>query len=96
MSKKLKESDIPPEQIPSPEGSAFLAGMRSHKKIFKRLASFGQKLRDSKDVLEENKNVFQEPRDRRRREPDGPEKLSQNNKTPPSGSHIQSTKAVNN
>ena len=63
--------------------------MRSHKKIFNRLATFGQKLRDNKDVLEENKNVFQEPRDPRRGEPDGPEKLSQNNKTPQNESHIQ-------
>ena len=58
-------------------------------KIFNWLATFGQKLRDNKDVLEENKNVFQEPRDPRRGEPDGPEKLSQNNKTPQDESHIQ-------
>ena len=85
----MKESVIPPKQIPSPEGSAFLAGMRSHKKIFNRLATFGQKLRDNENVLGENKNIFQEPRDRSRHEPDGPEKLSQNNKISQHESHIQ-------
>ena len=39
---ELKESDIRPRKIPSPKDSVFLANMRSHKKIFHRLAEFGK------------------------------------------------------
>ena len=42
----LKESDIRPQEIPSPKDSAFLANMRSHRKIFDRLAEFGEILRE--------------------------------------------------
>ena len=40
---KLKESEIRPPEILSPKGSAFLTNMRSHQKIFHRLAEFGRK-----------------------------------------------------
>ena len=43
---ELKESDIRPQEIPSPKDSAFLANMRSHRKIFDRLAEFGKILRE--------------------------------------------------
>ena len=43
----MKESEIRPPEILSPKGSAFLANMRSHQKVFRRLAEFGKKLRDS-------------------------------------------------
>ena len=39
---KLKESNIRPREIPSPKDSAFIANMRSHKKIFHQLAEFGK------------------------------------------------------
>ena len=42
---ELKESDIRPREIPSPKDSVFLANMRSHKKVFHRLAEFGKMLR---------------------------------------------------
>ena len=43
---ELKESDVRPREIPSPEDSGFLANMRSHKKVFHRLAEFGKMLRE--------------------------------------------------
>ena len=39
---ELKESDIRSREIPSPKDSAFIANMRSHKKIFHQLAEFGK------------------------------------------------------
>ena len=75
---KLKESEIRPPEIPSPKGSAFLANMRSHKKIFHRLAEFGRKLQepgaDSPEGVEndlrstensQNKSHFQDHLDER-------------------------------
>ena len=41
---ELKESDIRPREIPSLRDSVFLANMRSHKKVFHRLAEFGKML----------------------------------------------------
>ena len=43
---QLKESDIRPREIPSPEDSVFLVNMRSHQKVFHRLAEFGKMLRE--------------------------------------------------
>ena len=43
---ELRESDIRPREIPSPEDSVFLANMRSHQKVFHRLAEFGKMLRE--------------------------------------------------
>ena len=43
---ELKESDVRPREIPSPKDSVFLAKMRSHKKVFHRLAEFGKMLRE--------------------------------------------------
>ena len=41
----MKESEIHPPETPSRKGSAFLADMRSHRKVFHRLAEFSRKLR---------------------------------------------------
>ena len=46
MLRQLKESDIRPREIPSPKDSVFLANMRSHKKVFHRLAEFGKMPRE--------------------------------------------------
>ena len=43
---QLKESDIRPREIPSPKDSVFLANMRSHQKVFHRLAEFGKMPRE--------------------------------------------------
>ena len=43
---QLKESEVRPREIPSPKDSVFLANMRSHKKVFHRLAEFGKPLRE--------------------------------------------------
>ena len=45
-SSELKESDIRPREIPSPKDSVFLASVRSHKKVFHRLAEFGKMLQE--------------------------------------------------
>ena len=39
---QLKESEVRPREIPSPKDSVFLANMRSHQKVFHRLAEFGK------------------------------------------------------
>ena len=46
MASELKESDVRPREIPSPKDSVFLADMRSHQKVFHRLAEFGKMLRE--------------------------------------------------
>ena len=43
---ELKESDVRPQEILPPKDSGFLVNMRSHKKIFHRLAEFGKILRE--------------------------------------------------
>ena len=40
---ELKESDVCPREILSPKDSVFLVNMRSHKKVFRRLATTGQR-----------------------------------------------------
>ena len=76
--RQLKESVVRPPKIPSLKGSAFLADMRSHKKIFHQLAEFRGKLRgpgtDSPEGVEndlrstansQNKSHFQDHLDER-------------------------------
>ena len=43
---ELNESGIRPREIPSPKDSVFLANMRSHQKVFHRLAEFGKMPRE--------------------------------------------------
>ena len=54
----MKQSEIRPHVIPSWKGSAFLADVRSPKKIFHRLVEFGRMLRepgtDSPERITEN------------------------------------------